>query len=142
MKKSSFIKKQILLIIILSILIPPIVLFIISAIRFQKFSVELAQNNMEKAADECVYQVKYKLYCLFVAVNTYGNIPSNNINSDKSINFTNEQLNRIQAGCLKADSKATREYSDCLGSLNSLNNVFLFYATVKFCNLDNVKMLN
>ncbi len=52
MKKSGAIKKQILLIIILSILIPPVVLIIVSAIRFQKFSIEQAQNNMEKAANE------------------------------------------------------------------------------------------
>ncbi len=119
MKKKGSIKRKIVLIITLGILILPIVLIIVSAIRFQKFSVELAQKNMEKAADEYADYVKYKFDALFVAINTYENILNNNIKPDKTINFTKEQLQAMQEGFLKANSNALMIYSD-LSGLNSL----------------------
>ncbi len=119
MKKKGLIKRKIVLIITLGILIPPIVLIIVSAIRFQKFSVEFAQNNMEKATDEYADYVKYKLDALFVAINTYENILNNNIKPDKTINFTKEQLQAMQEGFLKANSNVLMIYSD-LSNLNIL----------------------
>jgi len=111
MKKSGSIKKQILLIIILSILIPPIILIIVSAIRFQKFSIELAQNNMEKKAKEYADFVKYKLDALFVAVNTYENILNNNIEQDNNTGFTPEQLHKMHKGFLKANPEVLKIYT-------------------------------
>lgn len=121
MKKSGSIKNQILIVIILSILIPPIILIIVSAIRFQKFSIELAQKNMEKVADEYAAYVKYKLDGLFVAVSTYEQILNHNIKQDKSINFTKKQLSGMQNGFLKANTDVLRIYTE-FNDLNILKN--------------------
>jgi len=125
MKKRGSIKRQILIIIILGILIPAVVLITISGIKFQKFSIEAAENNMQETAHEYADHIKFNLDELYVAVNTFVNIIHTNINDDNSINFTVDQIHKMQQGFLEANPKVLRIYTD-LSKLNTLaDGVFI-----------------
>ena len=114
MKKTGSIKKKLLLIISLGIFIPMIIVILVSAVKFEDYSIEIAKGDAITLANEYGNSIQQKLNKVFIAADTYTDVHNANISEDGTIRFSIDDIHKMQRRFLIANNQALTVYTDFL----------------------------
>lgn len=103
-----------MLIISLGIFIPMIIIMIISALKFEEYSLDIAKGDAIAHANEYGNDIKQKLNEIFIAVNTIADVYNANINEDGTVGFSVEKIHGMQKEFLQTNSHALLVYTNFL----------------------------